>query len=94
MVVCTLIIIINIMRSTKNFTNLRLAKTRLARNKQLFFILTTTNGLFICLVSPLVLLNALGMIEEGTRLTTIAYILAYANHGSVAILACKNSMRI
>ena len=81
MVICSLTIIVNILKSTKHLTNLRLAQHRIARNKQLFFILLATNGLFICLVSPLVLLNAMGMIEEGTRLTTTAYILAYANHG-------------
>lgn len=52
----------------------------LSRNNQLFLILITTNTLFFCLVSPLVVLNALGIIQENNIFTTLAYIFAYSNH--------------
>lgn len=53
---------------------------RLSRNKQLFYILLATNGLFVCLVSPLVILNAIGQASENSVTASIAYILAYSNH--------------
>ncbi len=53
---------------------------RMSRNKQLFSILLATNGLFVCLVSPLVILNAIGQASENSVTASIAYILAYSNH--------------
>ncbi len=79
MAICSILIIGNIFINQKN-NSLRNVGKR-SRSVQIFFILLATNGLFICLVSPLVFLNAIGAIEEGTNMTTIAYILAYANHG-------------
>ena len=81
MFVCSVIIIFKIYRKKK--AKPKRVKTRgkkLSRNKQLFLILFTTNSLFVCMILPLVLLNATGKIQENTVMTTVAYILAYSNH--------------
>ena len=79
---CSIIIITSIFNSSKNFDKLdKASKKSLRRNKQLFVILITTNSLFICLVSPLVFLNATNNVVENSIPTTVAYIFAYSNHG-------------
>lgn len=80
MFVCSIIIIIKIYRKSSQLKPLKRRSKKLSRNKQLFLILFTTNSLFVCMISPLVLLNATGKIQENTILTTVAYILAYSNH--------------
>lgn len=58
-------------------------KKHASRNKHLYSILLTTNALFICLVSPLVLLNSLSSVELVTTenvSATIVYLLAYSSH--------------
>jgi hypothetical protein len=78
MLVCSVIILVSTFLSSRNVRTNR--SNGLSRNNQLFLILLSTNTLFFCLVSPLVVLNAMGSIEENTVFTTLAYILAYANH--------------
>ena len=79
MVVCSIIINVNL-HSRKGSNNLK-NKLKLAKHKQLFFILLTTNALFIIMVSPLVFLNATNNVVEDRVETTVAYLLSYANHG-------------
>ena len=86
MFVCSIIIIAKIFNTSSNLkshgSGLRtIAKNRSIKNKQLLYILFSTNCLFICMVSPLVFLNAFKLIEEDTVMSTMAYILAYGNHG-------------
>ncbi len=83
---CSIIIITSIFNSSKNFNKLdKASKRSLRRNKQIFIILMTTNSLFICLVSPLVFLNATNNIIENSISTTVAYICSYSNHGWVLV---------
>lgn len=81
MFICSIIIIIRIFNTSVKIKIIRRGSTmRLSRNKQLFYILFATNGLFVCLVSPLVILNAIGQASENSVTASIAYILAYSNH--------------
>ena len=52
-----------------------------SKEKQVTSILLTTNFIFFCLISPLLVMNVLNMLQEDTLRTTIAYFLCYANHG-------------
>lgn len=56
MLVCSVIIAKKTLDSSKNIsTNAKIKNRRgLSRNKQLLFILFTTNSFFVCLISPLV----------------------------------------
>ena len=80
MFVCSVIIILKIYSKKKARPKRNKKSKKLSRNKQLFLILLTTNSLFVCMILPLVLLNATGKIQENTVLTTFSYILAYSNH--------------
>ena len=54
---------------------------QISKQTQITSILLTTNFLFFALVSPLLLMNAMNMLQENTLSTTIAYFLSYSNHG-------------
>ena len=58
----------------------------MSKQMQVTSILLTTNVLFFCLVSPLLLMNLLNMLQEDTLKTTIAYFLCYANHGYISFI--------
>ena len=58
----------------------------MSKQIQVTSILLTTNFLFFCLVSPLLLMNLLNMLQEDTLKTTIAYFLCYANHGYISFI--------
>jgi hypothetical protein len=94
MTICSVIISIKAYLSSRNLQLTRnQSRVSVSRNNQVFIILLTTNTLFFCLVSPLVVLNAFGNIQENTAFTTIAYILAYANHALNFIfygISCKS----
>jgi hypothetical protein len=82
MLACSIIIITKII-----YTNNRLgehdnkaSRRRNLRNKQISYLLLTTNFVFISLVSPLLVLNLLSRIQDNSIETTIAYLLAYSNH--------------
>jgi hypothetical protein len=93
MTICSIIISIKAYLSSRNLQLSRNQSRGVSRNNQVFIILLTTNTLFFCLVSPLVVLNAFGNIQENTAFTTIAYILAYANHALNFIfygISCKS----
>ena len=53
----------------------------ISKQTQISSILLTTNFLFVFLVSPLLILNALNMLKENSLTTTLVYFLSYANHG-------------
>lgn len=84
MFVCSLIIISKTYKLSRMRLKVVLRKTKHAsRNKHLYSILLTTNALFVCLVSPLVLLNSLssvGLVTTENVSATIVYILAYSSH--------------
>lgn len=61
MFVCSVIIIIKIYSKSTQLRPTNRRSKKLSRNKQLFLILFTTNSLFVCMISPLVLLNATGI---------------------------------
>ena len=79
MSICSILIII---KTYKMRRGLRLK----SKYKQLYIILFTTNLLFVCLVSPLIILNILSSFEiilNSNSTNTIFYILAYSNHALV-----------
>ncbi len=82
MLVCSIIINVKFIKSSQNIKNCNQVQRHKNRQKrQLFFILITTNSLFILLVLPVVFLNATNNIVEDTVATTVAYLLSYSNHG-------------
>lgn len=83
MIICSIIIIVKIFNRKNKLGNQNesLSKKRLNKNKQISYILLTTNILFFLMVSPLVVMNAMNLIHENTINTTIVYFLSYANHG-------------
>jgi hypothetical protein len=83
MLVCSIIIILKVFSSNTRLSNHRTQNTnrRVSKHTQITSILLTTNFLFFSLVSPLVIMNAIKMIQENTISTTVIYFLSYANHG-------------
>lgn len=86
MLICSIIIIVEIFkthRKLKKHANKSglVFKKRINKNRQITYLLLTTNFIFFFLVTPLVVINAMRDIQEDTVKTTIIYILAYANHG-------------
>ena len=85
MLTCSAIIIYKIFDTNKklkthgNF-NEQISRKRLSKNKQITYLLLTTNLLFLILVSPLVAFNALHQIHEETVRGAIIYFLSYSNH--------------
>lgn len=83
MLICSIIIISKII-STNNrlsaYSN-SISRKRTLKNRQISYLLLTTNLVFFLLVSPLLVLNTMSMIEENTIRTTIVYLLNYSNHG-------------
>jgi hypothetical protein len=84
MLICSIIIIIRIFsvnRSLRN--NKNLCQKRFNKNKQISYLLLTTNFLFFTMVSPLLVINSLSILEDPKHviISTVAYLLAYANHG-------------
>ena len=53
----------------------------MSKQMQVTSVLLMANFLFVLLVSPLLIMNALNILQEDTLKTTIAYFLCYANHG-------------
>ncbi|CAF0735386.1 unnamed protein product [Brachionus calyciflorus] len=83
MLICSIIIISKIF-STSNrlsaFSN-TISRKRAIKNRQISYLLLTTNLVFFLLVSPLLVLNNMSLIEENTIRTTVVYLLNYSNHG-------------
>ena len=83
MLICSIIIIIKVFSSNNRLSNHGKPSNnrRVSKHTQITSILLTTNFLFFSLVSPLVIMNAIKMIQENTISTTVIYFLSYANHG-------------
>ena len=82
MLICSIIIIFRIFGTNRSLRhNDNLSKKRFNKNKQISYLLLTTNFIFICLVSPLLVFNSLRLLQENSISTTVVYLLSYANHG-------------
>nr|QVK45804.1 G protein-coupled receptor [Proales similis] len=85
MLACSVIIIAKLCKSTRNMrrhrdNNQQMVRRRQSRSVQITYLLITTNILFFLLVSPIVVLNAMKLLNEESVLSEVIYLLAYSNH--------------
>jgi hypothetical protein len=84
MLICSCIIIVRIFSANRRLrNNAHLSKKRYNKNKQISYLLLSTNFLFFTMVSPLLVANSLSVLEDSNYMitSTLVYLLAYANHG-------------